>query len=67
MLDFCTNLQLVKFVAILCMVCVCFFFVDVSKKKKQLQRSILSVFDSTTNFLEVVMLLRLIQISPVRL
>ena len=33
MLDFCTNLQLVKFVAILCMVCVCFFFVDVSKKK----------------------------------
>ena len=34
MLEFCTNLQLVKFVAILCMVCVCFFFVDVSKKKK---------------------------------
>ena len=69
MLYFCPNLQLDKFVAFLSMVCVCFIFVDVSKKKKkkQLQRSILSVFDSMTNFLEVEMLLRLIQISLAQL
>ena len=32
-LDFYTNLHLIKFVTILCMVCVLFFIVDVSKEE----------------------------------